>query len=308
MQAKIFIDGEAGTTGLQIRERLINRKDIESIRLDDAQRKDIEARRDALNRADVAILCLPDDSAREAVSLVENDSTVIIDASSAHRVAPDWVYGFPEMLPSQSEKIAQAHKISNPGCYPQGCIAVLRPLIEAGLLNTDSHLVYHAISGYSGGGRKMIEQYEIEPKSNSVFKPYGLKFDHKHLPEMTKYSGLNFPPIFQPVVGNFKQGMLTSIALHYSQFLGQTTGVEIHKIIADWYPSTGNVEIAPLVASDRIEELDPQSLNDTDKLRIHVFTNVKCGQVILFAVYDNLGKGASGAAVQNLDLILKSRF
>ena len=304
MVAKVFIDGEAGTTGLQIRERLIGRNDIESIRLSETHRKELEARREALNNADVAILCLPDESAKEAVSLVDNESTTIIDASSAHRVAPDWIYGFAEMTPDQSEKIANARKVTNPGCYPQGVIAVLRPLIAEEFLNEDSLVVCNAISGYSGGGRKMIEQYESGAKPNSMYQPYGLKFDHKHLPEMTKYSGLSNSPIFQPIVGDFKQGMLTSIPIHYSQMSQKANSVSIHKVFVDWYSGGENIEVAPLIESDRIDELDPQVLNNTDKMRIHVLANDKSGQVILYAVYDNLGKGAAGAAVQNLNLIL----
>ena len=307
MVTKVFIDGEAGTTGLQIRERLANRNDIESIRLNDLQRKDSDARCDALNRADVAILCLPDVAAKEAVSLVESESTTIIDASSAHRVNPDWVYGFAEMVPNQAERITTARKISNPGCYPQGVIAVLRPLIEVGLLNADAPVVCNAISGYSGGGRKMIEQYENDPKSNSMYQPYGLNFSHKHLPEMTTYSGLKNQPIFQPVVGNFKQGMLTSTPLHYSAMTEEVSGQAIHRILTDWYSNAEKIEVATLVESDRLEELDPQSLNNTDNMRIHVFSDDKRGQVILFAVYDNLGKGAAGAAVQNLDLVLNNK-
>ena len=307
MVAKVFIDGEAGTTGLQIRERLTDRNDIESIRLNDHQRKDLAARRDAINQADVVILCLPDEAAREAVSLVESDTTTIIDASTAHRVAPDWIYGFAEMMPDQPEIISKARRISNPGCYPQGIIAVLRPLIETGLLNRDTLVDCTAISGYSGGGRKMIEQYEQDYKSNSHYQAYGLKFDHKHLPEITKYTNLNNSPIFLPVVGNFKQGMLTSIPLHYSEMSGELSGSKIHQTLVDWYSSAGNIEVAALVESDRLAELDPQSLNNTDKMRVHVFANDKCAQVLLFAVYDNLGKGAAGAAVQNLNLVLNGK-
>ncbi|KKB13210.1 N-acetyl-gamma-glutamyl-phosphate reductase [Devosia geojensis] len=306
MVAKIFIDGEAGTTGLQIRERLAGRRDLEVISIAPDKRKDIEDRKRLLNAADVAILCLPDDAARESVSLIDNGATRVIDASTAHRVADGWAYGFAEMDKGQSQAIADARFVANPGCWPQGLIAAVRPLIAAGLVPADHPLTYYGVSGYSGGGRSMIEDYEAKGPDAPDVMPYALGFNHKHLPEMQAYTGLANAPLFQPSVGDFAQGMLTFVPLHLASLPGTPTGAELHAAIAAHYAAIKDsfVEVAPFEAIEKTPALDPESLNDTNRMRLHVFANDKRGQALLVAVYDNLGKGASGAAVQNLNLML----
>ncbi|MEP3277882.1 MAG: N-acetyl-gamma-glutamyl-phosphate reductase [Stappiaceae bacterium] len=304
MVAKIFIDGEAGTTGLQIRDRLAARYDIQLLSLDNEHRKDRSARQDALNSADVAILCLPDDAARESVTLIESETTKVIDASTAHRTDPDWTYGFAEMAEGHDAVIAESKRVSNPGCYPQGLIATIRPLIDEGFFSPDSLISMNAISGYSGGGRKMIEQYEAAGAKAVPYLPYGLSFEHKHLPEMTVYSGLKRAPLFQPAVGNYAQGMLTLVPLHYDLLPEGMTGARIHTVLRDRFTGTGFVDVAPLNAINQPAELDPQALNSTNLMRLFVFANDQNGQMVVAALYDNLGKGASGAAVQNLNLML----
>ena len=307
MVAKIFIDGEAGTTGLQIRERLAGRRDLEVISIDHDKRKDLEERKRLLNAADVAILCLPDDAARESVTLIENDTTRIIDASTAHRVNEAWAYGFAEMDPGQTEAIAKARYVANPGCWPQGLIASVRPLIEARQLPADYPLSYHGISGYSGGGRQMMEEYETAGATPSQFMPYALTFKHKHLPEMQAYSGLGRAPLFEPVVGNFAQGMTNSVPLHLDMVAEIPSGKDIHAALADFYAAIPNsfVKVAPYdSALGKTETLDPQSHNGTNTMTLHVFANDDAAQAVIVSVYDNLGKGASGAAVQNLNIML----
>lgn len=306
MVARVFIDGEAGTTGLQIRERLATRPDIELLSIPEHLRKDSSARADLLNSADAAILCLPDDAARESVSMIESDTTRVIDASSAHRVADGWTYGFAEMDKDQTEKIKSAKRVTNPGCWPQGLIALVRPLVEAGLLPADFPLTYNGISGYSGGGKSMIADYEAAGTGANMFAPYGLTFNHKHLPEMQRYSALSSTPLFTPSVGNYYKGMLTCVPLQLSTLDMVPTGADLHAAIADHFAgiSGGFVEVAPLAQLDRMPDLDPQVLNDTNNMRLHVFANDTRAQACLIAVYDNLGKGASGAAVQNLNLML----
>jgi len=303
MAAKIFIDGEAGTTGLQIRERLIGRRDFELLSIAPDKRKDTAERQRLLNAADVAILCLPDEAAKESVGLIENDTTGVIDASTAYRVAEGWTYGFAEMDKDQSKRIAGAKRVSNPGCWPQGAIATLRPLVRAGLVPADLAVTVHGISGYSGGGRTMIEDYEQKGSSASAFAPYGLTLQHKHLPEMQRYSRLGTTPLFTPAVGNFRQGMIVTVPLQLSTFLKIPTGAQLHAAIADHYAAIpdGFVEVAPLADASG---LNPELYNDTNRMRLHVFANDKTAQAVLVAVYDNLGKGASGAAVQNLNLML----
>ena len=311
MVAKIFIDGEAGTTGLQIRERLAGRRDFELLSIAADKRKDRDERKRLLNSADVAILCLPDEAAKESVAMIENDTTRVIDASSAHRTAEGWTYGFAEMARGQSDRIAQARRVTNPGCWPQGGIATLRPLIEAGLIPADFAVTVHGISGYSGGGRSMIEDYEGQAKEKDEQKdgranqdlPYGLTFQHKHLPELKAYAGLSHTPLFTPAVGNFRQGMIVTVPLQLSTLAKIPTGAQLHAAIADHYASIAGsfVEIAPLADAS---ELDPELYNDTNRMRLHVFANDRTAQAALIAVYDNLGKGASGAAVQNLNLML----
>ncbi|MEJ8476305.1 N-acetyl-gamma-glutamyl-phosphate reductase [Roseibium algae] len=306
MVARVFIDGEAGTTGLQIRERLASRRDIELLSIPDHLRKDVAAKADILNSADATILCLPDAAAKESVSLITNDRTRVIDASTAHRVADGWEYGFAEMDKGQAAKIAASTRVANPGCWPQGVIAFIRPLIAAGILPADFALTVSGISGYSGGGKSMIEAYEAEGETANVFSPYGLTFSHKHLPEMKRYATLDRDPLFVPAVGNYYKGMLTSVPLQLSQLDSIPTGATLHAAIADHFAgvSGGFVEVAPLADLGRSDELDPQALNGTNRMRLHVFANDARAQAVLIATYDNLGKGASGAAVQNLNLML----
>jgi N-acetyl-gamma-glutamyl-phosphate reductase len=303
MVAKIFIDGEAGTTGLQIRDRLAGRRDFDLLSIAPDKRKDKDERKRLLNAADVAILCLPDDAARESVAMIENDTTRLIDASSAHRTAEGWTYGFAEMARGQSLEIAQARRVTNPGCWPQGGIATLRPLIDAGLIPADYSLTVHGISGYSGGGRTMIEDYEGKGENANEYLPYGLTFQHKHLPELKTYTGLGHTPLFTPAVGNFRQGMIVTVPLPLWTLARIPSGAELHAAIADHYAaiSDGFVEVAPLADASG---LNPEIYNDSNRMRLHVFANDKTAQAALIAVYDNLGKGASGAAVQNLNLML----
>ncbi len=306
MVAKVFIDGEAGTTGLQIRERLAGRRDLELISIAHEKRKDQDERKRLLNAADVAILCLPDEAAKESVALIENDTTKVIDASTAHRIAPGWVYGFAELSRDQADLIANAKRVGNPGCWPQGAIATLRPLVEAGLVPADYPVTVNGISGYSGGGRTMIEDYVAKGEDANEFMPYGLTFKHKHLPEMKAYAKLASEPLFQPVVGNFAQGMITMVPLHTHLLPGRPEGAKLHAAIADYYTGmTGSfVDVAPFAEAERSPELNPELYNNTNRMRLHVFANDAKGQAALIAVYDNLGKGASGAAVQNLNLML----
>ncbi|MFV2091983.1 MAG: N-acetyl-gamma-glutamyl-phosphate reductase [Hyphomicrobiales bacterium] len=303
--AKIFIDGEAGTTGLQIRERLASRSDIELISLDDDRRKDAGARAEALNAADVAILCLPDAAAREAVSLVTNPATRVIDASTAFRTAPGWDYGFPEMTPDHAATLAASKRISNPGCFPTGTIAMVRPLIEAGLLPADYPVTVNAVSGYSGGGKSMIAEYEktANPVTNP-YRPYGLEFEHKHVDEMQVHGRLTHRPLFQPAVAPYRQGMIVSVPLQLWALDTVPTGTMIHECLAERYNQLEFVEVSPLLQTGALPQIDPRALNGSNMLRIHVFINDNRHQAVLSAVYDNLGKGASGAAVQNLNLLL----
>lgn len=306
MVAKVFIDGEAGTTGLQLRERLAGRRDLQLLSIPPERRKDKDLRAALLNEADVAILCLPDDAARQSVSLITNAATRVIDASTAHRVAEGWTYGFAEMTGGQGAAIANARLVANPGCYPQGPIATLRPLIEAGLIPADFPVTVNALSGYTGGGRTMIEDYQAKGEDAPEFMPYALGFNHKHLPEMKAYAKLRHDPLFQPAVGNFAQGMLTFVPLPLWALPEVPTGARLHAAIADHYAGLEHsfVDVAPFAAIEKTPGLDPEIYNDTNRMRLHVFANDARAQALLVAVYDNLGKGASGAAVQNLNLML----
>lgn len=305
MTAKIFIDGEVGTTGLQIRARLDGRSDIKFLRLPENLRKEREARAQMLNEADIAILCLPDAAAIEAVALIENKTTRVIDASSAHRVADGWTYGFAELSPTQRAEIAASKRLSNPGCYPQGYIAMMRPLVEAGLIPSDFPATLNAVSGYSGGGKGMIAEYEQGEEPIKVpYWPYGLTLGHKHVPEMTAYAGLQHPPVFQPAVGHYAQGMIDAIPLNLWALEGGLKMADLHACLTKRYEGETFVKVAPLASAGKLDAITPEHLNGTNSLHIHVHGNDDIGQAVLLAVYDNLGKGASGAAVQNMNIMM----
>ncbi len=304
---KIFIDGEAGTTGLQIAERLLTRADIELVQIDPASRKDIGARTEALNSADIAILCLPDDAAREAVALVTNATTRIIDASSAHRVAPGWDYGFPELNGAQRGKLRAANRISNPGCYAIAAVSILHPLVAAGALPSDWPVSVNGLSGYSGGGKALIAAFEdpaAEQATNRANYDYALTLQHKHIPEMTRWSSLQHAPVFLPTVGRYYKGMLVHVPLALWALPSDHSAESIHDIFTSHYRDEPYVQVSPMEDSAHTGELDPESLNDTNELRLHVLRNDKEGQVVVVAQLDNLGKGASGQAVQTLNLLL----
>ena len=304
MTYKVFVDGQEGTTGLRIHEYLAKRGDIEVLRIDPEQRKDAAERARLLNAADVAFLCLPDAAAREAAALVINPATCLIDASTAHRTASGWTFGLPELVPGQREAIRQSKRISNPGCHASAFILLLRPLIDAGLVPASALLSATSITGYSGGGKKMIEQYEtfpIEPALTSP-RPYGLALTHKHIPEMRLQTGLTTAPVFLPVVGNFYKGLAVSLPLHLAQCSGDT--VALHRALSGHYEGERFVHVAPLQKADSVQGLffDVQGCNDTNRVDIFVYSNGE--QTLLMARLDNLGKGASGAAVQSMNVHL----
>jgi len=309
MLTRVFIDGEAGTTGLQIAERLQSRADLQLLRIDPAARKDPDARRKLLEQADVAILCLPDDAAVEAVALAggANGACRILDASTAHRTNPDWVYGLPELESGQRQRIAGARLVANPGCYPQGFILLVRPLIEAGLLAPDVPLTVHALSGYSGGGRSMIETYQgfdEAARARNNTRPYALGLKHKHVPEMRHYSRTTTPPLFAPSVGHFEQGMLVQIPLFTSMLRGRPTPGDVRDLLARRYAGEPFVQVFPVGAEAALEGgfLGPTACNGTNRIELMVFGHEE--QLLLTARLDNLGKGAAGAAVQNLNLMI----
>jgi len=304
-KAKVFIDGEAGTTGLQIRDRLANEAGIEVVSIDPAKRKDAGARKDMMRACDLVVLCLPDDAAKEAVALAAelgSEAPKIVDASTAHRVAPGWVYGFAELESGQAARIAKAQRVANPGCYPTGAIALLRPLVDAGLLPAGFPVSVNAVSGYSGGGKSMIESYEVS-KTAPAFELYALGLEHKHIPELMAYARLERRPIFIPSVGNFKQGMLVSVPLHLDLLPGNVTIKMLEEALAAHYARAGEVRVIRDAAT-KITRLDALALNATDALELYVFGKSALNEAVLVARLDNLGKGAAGAAVQNLKLML----
>jgi N-acetyl-gamma-glutamyl-phosphate reductase len=299
---RIFIDGEAGTTGLGIRTRLEALETVALKSLPSAQRKDLAARRDMMSEVDLVVLCLPDEAAREAAALADelgSDTPKLLDASTAHRVDPAWTYGFPEMAEGQAERIAGAGKVANPGCYPTGAIGLIRPLVTAGLLPSGYPVTINAVSGYSGGGRQLIEAHD--QTGGPAFELYALGLEHKHVPETQLYAGLTRRPIFVPSVGHFRQGMLVSVPLHLDTLPGKPTGGDLHAVLAQAYRGCDYVRVVEPAAAGKLE---PEALNDTNRLELCVYANEARRQAVLVARLDNLGKGASGAAVQNLQLML----
>ncbi|WP_431081495.1 N-acetyl-gamma-glutamyl-phosphate reductase [Pseudomonas thivervalensis] len=301
----VFIDGDQGTTGLQIHQRLCDRSDLRLLTLSAEYRKDPQRRAEAINRCDIAILCLPDQAARDAVGSIENPAVRVIDASSAHRTHPDWTYGFAEMSLQQTQRIAAARRVSNPGCYPTGAIGLLRPLLEAGLVPRDYPMNIHAVSGYSGKGRAGVEEHEgAGAAPASAFQVYGLGLAHKHIPEIQQQSGLTARPMFVPAYGAFRQGIVLTIPVQARLLAPGVSALQLHACLMQHYADARHVHVMSMQQAKALTTLDPQALNGTDDVRLSVFENDETGQILLAAVFDNLGKGAAGAAVQNLDLML----
>lgn len=298
MIARVFIDGAVGTTGLEIRERLAGRSEIQILLLDEQDRKNATKREEALNAADFVILCLPDDAAREAVAMIRNDRTRVIDASTAHRVAPDWAYGFAELEPGQASLIAEAPRVSNPGCYPTGFLALVRPLIRAGLIPHDYPLSVNATSGYSGGGRSMITEFE-EGGTDTAFRPYGLALAHKHAPEMQKHARIEHAPIFMPAVARTYRGMIVEVPLPLHAFTRRPSIEALENVLREAYRDSPVVRVLPA----DVPTLSIEENAGTDRLTLRVFGNDETRQARLVASLDNLGKGAAGAAVQNLNIM-----
>ena len=308
MTAKVFIDGESGTTGLQISQRLRGRRDIELLHLSHEERRDLNRRAEMLNTAAVSILCLPDDAAREAVSLVRNADARIIDASTAHRTADAWTYGFPEYNAGQPELIARSKRVTNPGCYACAAVSMLHPLVKAGILPPDHPVTLNAVSGYSGGGKSLISKFEADNGTETNFYLYGLELEHKHVPEVQKHGRLTKRPLFVPSVGRFAQGMIVSLPLQLWALPGSPSVAAVHDALAEHYSGSNGakgVEVTSLQDSAAFATwLDAEALDGTDRMTLHVFGNEAREQAVVCAVLDNLGKGAAGQVVQNLELML----
>lgn len=303
MTHTVFVDGQEGTTGLQINELLAQRDDIEVIKIETDKRKDLAARKRLINAADIVFLCLPDEAAKQSAALVDNPNTCLIDASTAHRTNPAWVFGLPELAPEQRARIRTATRISNPGCHATAFILAVKPLVAGGLLPSDARLAANSITGYSGGGKKMIEQYQ-GPQRIDAPRPYALTLVHKHLPEMAYYTGLSHTPVFQPIVGPYYKGLAVSVYLQPQQLTKRAAPADIRQLLADYYASEPFIRVAPLGIDSNTDGgfFNVEGSNDTNCVDIFVFGDEE--RMLLMARLDNLGKGASGAAVQSMNLRL----